>query len=104
MWTLQKSIAETSYIKSLPGIGKTQREILKCVLDHGCWYSGCGWLWTSYHETERLMESLAKRGLLVATTLETGKACEYTRYDPVVSFDKDGKINESRPTPKAEGA
>lgn len=31
------------------------------------WYAGCGWLWNTYSGTERICQSLAKRGLVTVS-------------------------------------
>jgi hypothetical protein len=47
-------------------IGNRQQAILKCLWKHGAWYRGCGWTWSYTSETERVLESLANRGLVHA--------------------------------------
>lgn len=31
------------------------------------WYAGCGWLWNTHSGTERICQSLAKRGLVTVS-------------------------------------
>ncbi len=45
-------------------LGTTQREVLRCLLEHGRWHRGCGWLWNTWGGTERVMNSLVRRGLV----------------------------------------
>lgn len=45
-------------------MGKTQREWLRCVVDHGGWCEASGYLWSTRFTTTGLCEGLAKRGLL----------------------------------------
>jgi len=47
-------------------LGKTQEAILRALKQHKGWYRGAGWRWSSTGETERLLETLVKRGLVVA--------------------------------------
>jgi len=48
-------------------IGTTQIEVLKMLSEHGRWADGCGWTWSTKSNTERIMESLVKRGLAERT-------------------------------------
>lgn len=50
-------------------LGKDQESILDCLREHngGVWYGGCGWVWSTYSATVRLLESLVKRGLVERT-------------------------------------
>lgn len=52
-------------------LGSTQQSVLNTIRSHKRWHSGCGWLWTNYSETVRILESLVKRGL-VKKSLTTG--------------------------------
>ncbi len=42
--------------------GSTQESVLKALREHGCWYVGCGWTWTTYSQTQKIMDSLVRRG------------------------------------------
>jgi hypothetical protein len=54
-------------------LGKTQASVLAALKRHGGgWYDGCGWVWSNYSETTRLMESLVKRGLVAKSEIEVG--------------------------------
>lgn len=46
-------------------LGKNQRDVLDCLIYHGKWGKNCGWLWDTWSNTTRIMESLVKRGLVV---------------------------------------
>ncbi len=57
-------------------LGKTQQAILRSMTRahrHNEasreWYDGCGWVWTTAKETAKLMESLARRGLVKKKTI-----------------------------------
>lgn len=50
-------------------LGKVQALILESLRSHKRWHPGCGWIWGTYSETVRLLDSLVKRGL--ATKHET---------------------------------
>lgn len=48
-------------------LGTEQRAFLQTLVEHGYWYGGgygCGWTWRSPSTTERLCESLFRRGLV----------------------------------------
>lgn len=47
-------------------LGTKQRDVLKALLGHGMWSRGrCGWVWDTQSGTEKIMESLVKRGLVI---------------------------------------
>ena len=50
-------------------LGDDQRGVLMCFPSHGHWYWGCGWTWDGNGKTERILESLVRRGL-VAKAIE----------------------------------
>ena len=55
-------------------LGPTQRAVLECFLQHsGSWYRGCGWLWDTWSRTERIMESLHRRGMLDRVKTRLGR-------------------------------
>lgn len=55
--------------RKLRDIGKTQRSVLECLSRHnGQWHMGCGWLWDTYSNTARILESLTKYGFVEKTT------------------------------------
>ncbi len=63
------------------GLGCVQADVLKSLQEHGYWSRvGCGWLWDTWSNTERIMESLVRRGLATKTT--EGRRVV---YKPVVS-------------------
>ena len=49
-------------------LGKNQRNVLAELRRHKCWQRGSGWVWnTSLDETERLLNQLVQKGLVVVT-------------------------------------
>jgi hypothetical protein len=60
-------------------LGVNQIEVLRCLDDHGSWPGG--WIWGSASLTRRILDSLARRGLVDVEELKsvyTGNP--YTRY------------------------
>ena len=48
-------------------IGKTQHSVLRCLAERGVWHrngAGCGWVWSTHSQTQRIMESLVNKGLV----------------------------------------
>jgi hypothetical protein len=45
-------------------LGKTQAAMLARIQEKGYWYPGCGWIWDTRSGTLRILESLAKLGLV----------------------------------------
>lgn len=45
-------------------LGEVQISCLKTLGDRGDWYAGGGWAWSNYSGTLRIMEGLARRGLV----------------------------------------
>lgn len=67
-------------------LGEVQRSVLQSLAKphhRGCWYSGCGWIWTTTSGTTKIMESLLKRGLVTKTMVPYTRMPEHTypRYD-----------------------
>lgn len=52
-------------------LGDVQKEVLRCLREHGGW-PGRGWLWDTTSNTERICESLVRRGLVKKTVSHTG--------------------------------
>jgi hypothetical protein len=48
-------------------LGKNQKGVLQSLRDHGSWHTGAGWYWDTFANTERILDSLVKRGLVVRT-------------------------------------
>lgn len=51
-------------------LGKTQVSILSSLIQHRYWFGegfGCGWIWSTHSETRRLLDGLAKKGLVSVT-------------------------------------
>lgn len=46
-------------------LGKTQEDVLRALRSHGSWSRGCGWCWDTRSGTERVLDSLVRRGLVV---------------------------------------
>lgn len=46
-------------------LGKNQVAVLDALVEHRCWFDGCGWIWNTYSETVRILDSLVKRGFVV---------------------------------------
>jgi len=45
-------------------LGDNQRSVLKALQRHGSYRRGGAWVWNSWSGTERILESLVKRGLV----------------------------------------
>jgi hypothetical protein len=43
-------------------LGKTQRQVLRALVDHGYFQKGCGWCWSTYNATEKYMQQLVAKG------------------------------------------
>jgi hypothetical protein len=54
-------------------LGTIQVSMLAALKRHRSWYSGCGWLWDTVKGTERILDSLVRRGLVVRTQYLTGR-------------------------------
>lgn len=55
-------------------LGKNQESILRALVENRRWHAigfGCGWIWSTPRETERLLDTLVKRGL-AKRVLENG--------------------------------
>jgi hypothetical protein len=49
-------------------LGKNQRNVLMALHRHKRWQRDSGWVWsTSLDETERLLDQLVKKGLVIIT-------------------------------------
>lgn len=49
-------------------LGKTQRWcLMEMAKRRDGWYPGCGWVWDNWSGTDRIMASLARRGLVERT-------------------------------------
>lgn len=71
-------------------LGKNQRGVLRALQSDrygGVWYPGCGWIWSTRSETERLLDSLVNRGL--ATREErTAQRGAPGRYQFTVTYQR----------------
>jgi DNA-binding PadR family transcriptional regulator len=45
-------------------LGTVQLSVLESIAESGRWYRGCGWLWDTHSNTERVLKSLVRRGLV----------------------------------------
>lgn len=46
-------------------LGRVQFEVLRALVRHKYWYPHCGWLWGTPSGTQRILDSLVQRGLVV---------------------------------------
>jgi len=54
-------------------LGKIQKEIIRCMADHGAWHDrGCGWVWSTGRETEKILKSIETRGLVSSSRRKRG--------------------------------
>jgi len=45
-------------------LGKNQQNLIDSLKEHDFWYNGCGWVWDTHSNTQRILDSLVKRGLV----------------------------------------
>lgn len=45
-------------------LGKEQRSVLQCLIEHKCWSHSSGWTWSTRSRTEKIIHSLVKYGLV----------------------------------------
>lgn len=48
-------------------LGVNQLAVFNAVKKHGCWFGGCGWIWSTRSQTIRILDSLVKRKLLIVS-------------------------------------
>jgi hypothetical protein len=60
-----KERLEDRFGKSARGLGKTQVSVLSLLCQRGKWTPGYGWEWVNTSTTTNILNSLAKRGLVV---------------------------------------
>lgn len=58
-------------------LGKVQQDVLASLKRHGSWSRGCGWLWDTPSNTQRVMDSLVHAGYAAVTA-------DQRRYTPTV--------------------
>ena len=78
-----------------PGIGDTQLSVLKVLCEYGGWGPGFSWIWENRSTTQRICESLVKRG--VATKVEPTDPRMLGRYSAVEwaqTYYNEGKVAE----------
>lgn len=64
----RRKIAQGLRPKDPTNLGSTQKSILQALREHGSWHNrgfGCGWVWDSRSGTQKVLESLVRRGLVV---------------------------------------
>ena len=66
-------------------LGKTQKRLLQLLKERHGWHPGCGWYWDSRTGTERVLDSLVRRGL--AKTEPWGRAKRYTAIETPTGDD-----------------
>ena len=82
-------------------LGKTQTSVLSALVEHKSWYAGCGWTWTTDRNTERLLDSLVRRGLVERTEVQKERLGLGPRRG-TVTYTTD-TVAEYRPTTAAAG-
>lgn len=61
-------------------LGWIQRCVLRELVDRP-WFAGCGWAWAGEQTTRRIMDGLARRGLVDKTDSPTpGRTGQRTTY------------------------
>lgn len=65
-------------------LGEVQEVNLRNLRERGEWHRGTWWLWDTLSNTERIMESLVKRGLATKAVEKRYKNFKTTVYRPVV--------------------
>jgi len=48
-------------------LGTNQADVLAALRRHGRYFRGCGWMWDTYRNTERILDTLVRRGLVTKT-------------------------------------
>jgi hypothetical protein len=43
-------------------LGKAQTDVLDSIRRHGSWHLGCGWVWKTRRDTERILDRLVELG------------------------------------------
>lgn len=73
--------------KVVQRLGRLQKELYRCLIEHGSWYEGCGWIWDNFSTTTRILESLVKRGLAYRIDREGGLFLDRggSQYYPIVN-------------------
>jgi hypothetical protein len=61
-------------------LGATQQSIIGCLKEKRGWSAGCGWIWGTYSETVRVLESLVRRGIVQKEEEVSKHGHIYTRY------------------------
>ena len=70
-----------------PKRGSIQDAVLRSLREYKSWTPGCGWLWDSASNTQRILESLVKRGDAIKVTSprlgRDGNMHDITVYHPL---------------------
>lgn len=61
-------------------LGDRQRAVLSELARHGRWEPGGGWIWNTYSETRRILDSLVRRGLVAVDERSTHRGGSYSVY------------------------
>lgn len=48
-------------------LGSRQEAVYRLLCKRGLWYPGCGWYWGGQAETQRVLEGLVRRGMVLKT-------------------------------------
>lgn len=60
-------------------LGSVQESVLAALKQHKLWHAGCGWLWSTPSETDKIMRSLVRAGV---ATVEKAKDSARPTYRP----------------------
>lgn len=64
-------------------LGPTQASVLASLRNHGYWHVTCGWVWSGPARTQRILDGLVKRGLVVVKEEPWGHHSTRDVYRPV---------------------
>ena len=64
-------------------LGRNQTSTLLSLWEHTEWYPGCGWIWDNRSGTERILLSLAKKGLASREVRQDRFGRPFSRFTPV---------------------
>lgn len=51
-------------------IGEIQLGVLDALDEHGGWEPGCGWVWTTHAQTQKVLDTLVRRGLAKVSNID----------------------------------
>jgi len=64
-------------------LGKTQQAVLEALKRAGGWSELSGWHWGGAGATERVLDTLVRRGLVERRELTSPSGWKYPRYVPI---------------------